>query len=254
MLVALTRDISPAIVQCELTHLERQPIDLELARKQHRAYERCLTDAGCRVEPVAAAPDRPDSVFVEDTAVVFNELAIIARPGAASRRPETTAVAEALGRYRDVFRIEAPGTMDGGDVLVVGRLVFVGRSSRTNDAGIEQVRRRLAPHGYTVEAVDVHGCLHLKSAVTAVGDDLLLMNAAWLPPGPFVSFDRIEIDPTEPLAANAVRVGDRILYPAAFPRTRDRLERRGLEVRLVDVSEVAKAEGAVTCCSLILHV
>ena len=258
MLIALTRDISPAIARCELTHLEREAIDVDLARSQHAAYEACLRDAGCRVERLAAGPDMPDSVFIEDTAIVFDEVAIITRPGAASRRAETAGVADALQKYRPLHRIEASGTADGGDVLVVGRHVFVGRSSRTNEAGIDQMRRVLTPYNYEVITIDVRGCLHMKSAATAVGDDLLLINPAWLPSwpslstGPFASFDRIDVHPDEPSAANALRIGDQIIYPTSFPRTRERLERRGLRIAAVEASEVAKAEGAVTCCSLIL--
>jgi dimethylargininase len=254
-LVALTRDISPAIARCELTHLEREAIDVDLARAQHAAYEARLRDAGCRVERLAAEPDMPDSVFIEDTAIVFDEVAIITRPGAASRRAETAGVADALRTYRPLHQMEAPGTADGGDVLVVGRQVFVGRSRRTNDAGIDEMRRALAPYGYEVIAIEVHGCLHLKSAATAVGDDLLLMNPAWLPSfpsGPFAAFDRIDVHPDEPSAANALRVADQIIYPTLFPRTLERLRRRGLNVATVEASEVAKAEGALTCCSLIL--
>jgi dimethylargininase len=255
MLIALTREISPAMARCELTHLEREAIDVDLARAQHAAYEACLRGAGCRVERLAAGPDMPDSVFIEDTAIVFDEVAIITRPGAASRRPETAGVADALQKYRLLHRMEAPGTADGGDVLVVGRHVFVGRSSRTNDAGIDQMRRVLTPYGYEVTVIDAQGCLHLKSAATAVGDNLLLINPAWLPPvpsGPFASFERIDVHPDEPSAANALRIGDQIIYPTSFPRTRERLERRGLRIAAVEASEVAKAEGAVTCCSLIL--
>jgi dimethylargininase len=256
MLIALTREMSPAIARCELTHREREAIDVDLARAQHAAYEACLRDAGCRVERLAAGPDMPDSVFIEDTAIVFDEVAIITRPGAASRRAETAGVADALQKYRPLHRMEAPGTADGGDVLVVGRHVFVGRSSRTNDAGIDRMRRVLTPYGYEVTAIDVQGYLHLKSAATAVGDNLLLINPAWLPSlpwGPFASFDRIDVHPDEPSAANALRIGDQIIYPTSFPRTRERLERRGLRIASVEASEVAKAEGAVTCCSLILR-
>ena len=255
MLLALTRDISPAIARCELTHLERETIDVDLARVQHTAYEACLRDAGCRVERLAAGPDMPDSVFIEDTAIVFDEVAIITRPGAASRRVETAGVADALRKYRPLHQMEAPGTADGGDVLVVGHQVFVGRSSRTNDAGINEMRRVLTPYGYELTAIDVHRCLHMKSAVTAVGDNLVLINRAWLPSlpsGPLAAFDRIDVHPDEPSAANALRIGDRIIYSTSFPQTRERLQRRGLHVATVDASEVAKAEGAVTCCSLIL--
>ncbi|OFV92449.1 MAG: dimethylargininase [Acidobacteria bacterium RIFCSPLOWO2_12_FULL_65_11] len=253
MLVAITREVSLAIGRCELTHLRRETIDVERVRAEQRAYEAALAVAGCRVERLEAGPDMPDSVFVEDTAIVFDELAILARPGAESRRTETPAVATALRRYRPLCTIEAPGTVDGGDVLVVGRRVFVGRSRRTNEAGIDQMQCALEPHGYQVEPVDVSHCLHLKSAVTAVGDGLLLTNPAWVPPGPFRSFDRIEVHPDEPWAANALWVGDGVIYPAAWPRTGERLETRGVKVCTVEASELAKAEGAVTCCSLILE-
>src|SRR5258706_1701926 len=204
MLIAITRDVSPAIGRCELTHLGRVPIDVERARAEHRAYEASLAEAGCRVERLEAGPDMPDAVFVEDTAIVFDELAILARPGAESRRIETAAVAAALTRFRPVHAIDAPGTVDGGDVLVVGRHVFVGRSQRTNDVAIAQMRRLLAPHGYHVEAVDVDGCLHLKSAVTAVGDRLLLVNPMWVLGEPFRAFDRVDVHPDEPWAANGL--------------------------------------------------
>lgn len=253
MLLALIRELSPAIARCELTHLEREAIDLNLAHAQHAAYEACLREAGCRVERLAAGPDMPDSVFIEDTAIVVDEVAIITRPGAASRRNETAGVAAALRKYRPLHQMESPGTADGGDVLVVGRQVFVGRSSRTNEAGIEDMRRVLTPYGYDVTPIEVHGCLHLKSAVTAVGDNLLLVNPAWLPPGPFARFECIDVHPDEPSAANAVRIRDRIVYPTMFPRTLERLQQRGLRVCTVDASEVAKAEGAVTCCSLIFE-
>lgn len=251
MLLALTREVSPAMACCELTHRDREPIDLDLARAQHRAYEACLRGAGCRVERLGAEPEMPDSMFIEDTAIVFDELAIVTRPGALSRRLETTAVADALRLYRPLHHIESPGTMDGGDVLVVGRRVFVGRSSRTNDAGISQLRQALAPYGYQIFPIEVHGCVHLKSAVTAVRDDLVLANPAWLPRDSFAGFDRVDVHPDEPAAANALRVGEHIIYPTSFPRTMERLERRGLRILSVDASEAAKAEGALTCCSLV---
>ena len=143
--------------------------------------------------------------------------------------------------------------MDGGDVLVAGRVVFVGISSRTNQEGVRQLRAILAPYGYTVQEIDLRGCLHLKSAVTLVGENLLLMNPAWLPLGPFSSFDRIEVDPQEPMAANAVLAGGQVICAAASPRTCERMRECGLRVRAVDVSELAKAEGALTCCSLIFN-
>jgi dimethylargininase len=248
----LTREVSSALAVCELTHLERCSIDVDLARQQHAAYERALRDAGYAVERLPATAAMPDSVFIEDTAVVVDELAILTRPGAESRRIETPAVAEALARYRTVHAIEPPGTVDGGDVLVVGHRVFVGRSTRTNADAVAQMRQILTPHGYTVCDVEVRACLHLKSAVTALGDDLLLANPAWIDAPAFAGFERIDVDPKEGMAANALRVADRVIYPTAFPRTAERLAARGLRLELVDASELAKAEGAVTCCSLII--
>lgn len=253
MKVALTREVSDAIANCELTHLARAPIDVGAARAQHRAYERVLTDAGYRVERLGAGPDLPDSVFIEDVAVVLPELAIVTRPGAASRRGEIPAVAGVLGRYRPLHRIEAPGTIDGGDVLTIGRRVYVGVSTRTTVEAIVQMRRILAPHGYSVSEVAVTGCLHLKSAVTALGDEVLLVNPAWLPRDVFASFECLPIDPSEPAAANALRLSDRVVYPSAFPRTAARIAARGFRLACVDATELAKAEGAVTCCSLIVE-
>ena len=226
---------------------------MALARRQHAAYEHALRDAGYTVERLEASPEMPDSVFIEDVAIVFDELAIVTRPGAESRRAEVPAVAEALQRFRPVRVIQPPGTIDGGDVLVAGRQVFVGLSTRTNADAARQMREMLAPLGYTVREARVRGCLHLKSAVTAIAGDMLLANLAWIERGLFDGFEVVEIDASEPMAANALRVGDRVIYPTAFPRTADRLAARGLTLSFVDASEVAKAEGAVTCCSLIVN-
>jgi dimethylargininase len=248
---AITREISPSIGRCELVHLARTPIDVPRARMQHERYERCLAEAGYTVERLRSGPDLPDAVFVEDVAVVVDECAVIARPGAASRRSETPAVAEALRQYRMLHEIAPPATLDGGDVLIVGHLAFVGRSARTNDAGMAQLRIVLGAHGYDVRAVPVGGCLHLKSAVTAVSDDTLLVNRAWVPAGAFAGFTLVDVDPDEPYAANALRLVDRIVYPTAFPKTLARLETLGVRVEATDLGELAKAEGAVTCCSVI---
>jgi dimethylargininase len=251
MLIAITREVSAAIERCELTHLARSPIDVDRARRQHDAYERCLATAGCTVKRLPAGGDMADSVFIEDTAVVFDELAIVTRPGAASRRPETQAVAVALQEFRTVHAIVPPATVDGGDVLVAGRSVFVGRSGRTNDAGVEQMRKVLEPYGYATRGVDVRGCLHLKSGATTVGDGRLLVNPEWVRAADFDGFAIVTVDRAEPFAANALRLGETLIYSDAFPLTRRRLERCGLEIVTVDVSETAKAEGGVTCCSLV---
>lgn len=250
MLIALTRSVPPSIVDCELTHLAREPIDVARATVQHRAYENTLAALGYSVRHLADEPDLPDSVFVEDTAVVVDELAVITRPGAASRRCETFSTAQTLREYRELAFIEDPATLDGGDVLRIGKHLFVGRSARTNDLGIIQLRTHLAPFGYTVDAVQLHDCLHLKTAVTAVSDSIVLINPAWVD---FPGFDRIEVDPSEPFAANALLTPRGVVMPAAFPRTIEHVRKRGIKVDTVDASELAKAEGGVTCCSLLLR-
>ena len=251
MQIAITRGVSAGIAACELTHLERQPIDLPRARAQHRAYEEALARAGCRVESQPALDDLPDSVFVEDVAIVLDEIAIVTRPGADSRRPETAHIAPALSNYRRVTFIQPPGTLDGGDVLRLGRRIFVGRSGRSDESGIEQLRAVVWPYGYTVTAVPISGCLHLKSAVTEAAAGAVLVNPAWVDAAAFGAVRAIEIDPEEPYAANGLLVGGRLIYPEAFPRTRQRLEAAGIGIEPVDVSELQKAEGAVTCCSLV---
>jgi dimethylargininase len=251
-MLAFTREVSPAIAECELTHLARQPIDIDAAVRQHESYERCLADLGCRVCRLPGGAELPDGVFIEDTAVVLDELAVIARPGAVSRRPETAAVAEVLRHYRPLVSIDPPGTLDGGDVLRIGRSIYVGRSSRSNAEGIRQLARHVAPFGYGVCAVEVTRALHLKSAVTEVAELTLLINGDWVQPEAFPGMDLIAVDPAEPFGGNALRVGGTVVYPSSFPRTRSVLESRGIAVRAIDASELAKAEGGVTCCSLIL--
>jgi dimethylargininase len=253
-LLALTREISPAIEHCELTHLERTPIDLTRARAEHEEYEAALRDLGCVVKRLAAGAQMADSVFIEDAAIVLDELAVITRPGAESRRAETAAVSEAVRWYRPVAAIIAPGTLDGGDVLKIGRRLLVGVGYRSNEAGIKQLRSIVASQGYTVEAVPFEGCLHLKSAVSTLADDTVLVNPAWVDARRFESMRVIEIDPGEPFAANALRVGDRIIYPAEHVRTAERLTAAGFDVQAVPAAELAKAEGGVTCCSLLLRI
>src|SRR5262245_30003331 len=160
MRIAITREISPAIGRCELTHLPRQPIDLDEARRQHAVYERRLRELGCLVVRLGADEDMPDSVFVEDVAVVFNEVAVITRPGADSRHVEIPAIAEALAKYRRLQSIQPPGRLDGGDVLTIGRKVFIGQSRRTNLAALLQMKDLLQLYGYSVAGVPVDRCLH----------------------------------------------------------------------------------------------
>jgi dimethylargininase len=250
--LAFTREVGPAIHRCELTHLAPQAIDLGRARAQHDAYEACLHALGCTVRRLPPEPEHPDAVFVEDTAVVLDEVAVLARPGAASRRGEVASMAEALAPYRACVRIEPPGTLDGGDVLVLGRQAHVGLSSRTNADGIAQLKRLLEPHGYAVRTVFFTGCLHLKSAVTRVGEEMLLLNPAWVDREAFPTFRSLAIDSAEPFGANALLIDTAVVYPAEHPRTAERLASAGVEVRPVELSELAKAEGGVTCCCVLV--
>jgi dimethylargininase len=260
MLVALTRSV-PSLERCELTHLAREPIDHARAVREHAAYESALRDLGCRVERLPDLPDHPDAVFVEDTAVVFDAIAAIARPGAASRRGEVASVAAVLARYRPLAWIQAPGTLDGGDVLVIDRTVYVGISGRTNAEGARQLATIVAPHGLQVVPIPVTGCLHLKSAVTAIpgegGSDgsglgnRVLLNPAWVDPATFDRFDIVDVDPAEPWAANVLSIGGRVLCADAHPRTRRRLDALGISTQSVPAGELAKAEGGLTCGSIV---
>ncbi|TPG08246.1 dimethylargininase [Rhodanobacter glycinis] len=254
MWIAITREVSPVLGDCELSYVPREAIDVARARTQHRDYQRTLETLGCRLLTLPAEAGLPDSVFVEDVAIVLDEVAVLTRPGASSRRAEVASVAEVLRRYRPVLAIDAPGTLDGGDVLRVGRTLYVGESARSNAEGIAQLRELLAGHGYTVLGVPTRGCLHLKSAVTQLDNGTVLLQPAWVDRQRFAGFRVIEVDPAEPHAANVLRIGDALVMPANFPRTRQRLADAGLDVTTVDVSELQKAEGAVTCCSLVFRV
>jgi dimethylargininase len=239
--------------ECEISHIPRQDIDIGLARKQHAQYERVLVDLGCKLKRLTEERLLPDSVFVEDTAIVLDEIAIIARPGAESRRSETGSVSEVLSEYRTISRIISPGTLDGGDVLQMGKTLYVGVTHRSNESGIMQLIDLVSPYEYEVIKVQVDGCLHLKSAATPVGEEILLINRSWVDVKPFEEKTLIDIDPGEPYAANALFINGEIVYPAAFPETRRCLEDTGFIIRVVDVSELQKAEGGVTCCSVIFR-
>ncbi len=254
MLLAFTREISPALADCELTHLEREPLDVAGAQAEHEIYESVLASLGAHVRRMPPAPHLPDGVFVEDAAVVLDEVAVITRPGAPSRRSETETVETVLAAHRPLVHIHAPATLDGGDVLVAGRRIYIGLSSRTTSDAIQQLAVQLGPYGYAVIPVPFTGCLHLKSAATRVADDLLLLNPAWVDAGAFTGHRALVVDPAEPHAANALALGGKVIHPLQHALTRARLEAAGLTVVTVPQVELAKAEGGVTCCSLLVEV
>ena len=250
-LLAITRPVPQSFADCELTHLQRVPIDVALARAQHAEYERALASLGCEIVHVPAADGLPDSVFVEDTAIVLDEIAVVTRPGARSRRLETIDVAATLGAFRQLQFLSEPATLDGGDVLRLGRVLYVGLGTRTNAAGAAQLADFISPYGYKVREVPVDACLHLKSAVTEVAPGVVAINPEWVDGQRFPDHVIIEVDPSEPAAANVLRIGGTVVSPAAHPLTNAHLS-SAARVRTVDVSELAKAEGAITCCSLIV--
>jgi len=253
MLTAITRAVSPAIVHCELSFIDRKPIDLATAQQQHHAYEILLGKLGARVISLPAEPDLPDSMFVEDPAIVLDELALILPLGTETRRREAPSLAQALAKFRKLEYISLPGTLEGGDVLRISRKLFVGLTARSNAEGIRQLSAILAPHHYEVIAVPVTGCLHLKSAVTHLGGNTLLANRAWFDAAPLSGHEWIDADPAEPHAANALALAGTIILPASFPRTRARIEARGFHVTPLDISELQKAESGLTCSSLLFE-
>jgi dimethylargininase len=253
MLTAITRAVSPAMVHCELSFIDRKPIDLATAKEQHHAYEKLLGKLGARVISLPAEPDLPDSMFVEDPAIVLDELAVILPLGTETRRREATSLAQALAKFRKLEYVSLPGTLEGGDVLRIGQKIFVGLTKRSNAEGIRQLAGILAPHNYEVISVPVTGCLHLKSAVTHLGRSTLLANRAWFDTTPLASFEWIDVDPAEPHAANALAFGGTVIFPASFSRTRARIEARGFHVTQLDISELQKAESGLTCSSLLFE-
>ena len=252
-LTAITRAVSPEINRCELGYLPRQPIDVGLAERQHQQYENALRDLGVKVISLPAEPGLPDCMFVEDPAVVVDELAVMTRMGAASRRKEAESLAAVLARFRPIQWLRAPATLEGGDVLRAGRTLFVGLSGRTNHAGVEQLAEILKPLGYSVRPVPVRGCLHLKSGCCAIGERRILANRAWVDPAAFDGFEIVDVPPEEPGAANVLTIGETALVPAAYPVTARLLQRLGWKVRPLDISELMKAEAGLTCSSILLE-
>ncbi len=256
MLTALTRQVSPQLDRCELEFNTREPIDVSKAIAQHRGYERTLESLGARVISLPALDGYPDCVFVEDPAIVLDEIAILTRMGAASRRGESESLGEALALYRPLAAIAGPATLEGGDVFRIGKSLYVGLSRRTNDQGIRQLTAIVEPLGYRVIPVPIAKCLHLKSACCPIGGDsgapIVLANRDWFDASALESSVRIiGVPPAEPAAADVLRIGDTILIPSSFPQTRALLESSGFRTRPIDVSELQKAEAGVTCMSLI---
>ncbi len=252
-LIAVTRPVSSSLPRCEITFIQRDPIDVALARREHAAYEAALVQAGARVVRLPIADELPDATFVEDTALVLNELAVIPVMGAPSRRGETAEVEHCLANYRPIVRLMPPATLDGGDVMRAGRTIFVGLTARTNRAAVDQLRAIVRSYGYEVAPVVPTGCLHLKSACTYLGRGVVLVNPVWIDSSCLRGLELLPVAEGEPFGANARAVGGKLLYATGFPATKARLERRGFEVLTVETSELRKAESAMTCLSLVFE-
>lgn len=252
MATAITR--SPGdLADCELELEEREPIDGERARLQHERYRDALAAVGFDVVLLPELEGHPDAVFVEDVAIVLDDVAVLTRPGAESRHAEVDAIAAVLAEHRPLERLSAPSLLDGGDVLLAGDVLYVGQSRRTNHAGLKELAHTLLPHGYRIKAVTVAGCLHLKTGCVALDERTLLANPDWVDTTRFPGSDVLAVDPREPYGANAIVVGRDVLLSSAHVRTAERVAARGFEVRLLELSELEKAEAGPTCLSLLLE-
>ncbi len=251
-MIAITHIPSPGMQRFQNTFVSRQTIDIDLANTQHAAYRGLLQECGAQVRTFSTNCEFPDCVFVEDTAVVLDEVAILGAMGTESRRPEPEGIKDFLAKYREITTVELPATLEGGDVLQIGRTLLVGISSRTNEAGsaaLHQIARRF---GYEVVPVRVSGCLHLKTACTALPDGRLLINPTWIDLSDLEDFDKLFVCDEEPWSANVLPVGSTVCLSAAHPLCAAKLDALGYEVKAVDITEFEKAEGGVTCLSLIL--
>lgn len=252
-LVAITNVPSPLLYLGVRTFADEAAVDYAIALREHEQYRDALRECGCRVMSLEVNRDHPDSVFVEDTALVLDEVAIMMSPGAASRRDEPRAIELTLRDYREVLRIEPPATIDGGDIVHCGRRLYAGESQRTNEAGMSALAELSQPYGYDVTRIPVFGCLHLKSACSALPDGRFLVNADWIDASPLPADRLLHVPESEPWAGDVLVIGERIIVSDAFPETIALLEREGWEVVPVAVSEFAKVEGGVTCLSLVFE-
>jgi dimethylargininase len=253
MLTAITRRVSPCLRECELSFVPRQSIDIVKATQQHRIYEQRLTALGVRIMSLAAEPELPDAVFVEDPAVVVDEVAVMTIMGTTKRQSEVESVASALSAFRPLHFLSEPARLEGGDVMRISRTLYVGASNRTNHTGIDQLAAMLSPYGYQVRAVDVRGCLHLKTGCSYLGRDTILANRAWVDVAQIDRVHVLDVPPAEPWAANVLMIGEVVLLPESFPQTRALLANQGFDTQIIDMSELLKAEAGLTCMSIIFE-
>ena len=250
MLTIVTHVPSPALQECELTFVEGEPINMEKAVKEHNNYCKMLEECGARIITLNNNISLPDSVFVEDPIVVFDELAVLTSMGVESRRKESSALEMFFRQYRDVKKISLPAKIEGGDVLKVGRRIYVGESARTNKLGFQALCNILKPLGYEVTSVSVTGCLHLKTGCTALDEKTMLINPGWVDETPFRDYRLIKTLPSEPFGANVLPLHNTICMNAAFPKTIELVKDLGYKVVSTDITEFVKAEAGLTCMSI----
>lgn len=253
MLRAFTRAVSPNIGACELTFRSREAIDYGQAVQQHDEYCGLLRDHGIEVTKLNASDTLPDCCFVEDTAIIVDEVGIITSMGAASRRSETLLVEQELSRFREIKHIRLPAQLEGGDVVRLGKKVFVGLSRRTNVQGVEALKRILEPFGYQVRPVRVKGSLHLSTACSAVNEETVLINPRWIDREAFEGVNVLTIPEDEPWAANTLRINGTLCVEAGVPRTIELVSRWTKRIEVLDISEFRKAEGSLSCLSVIFR-
>jgi len=253
MLVALTRGVSLRIAECELTFIDRRAIDYPRAVQQHSQYQQLLRNLGAKIIELPSNDQCPDCCFLEDTALVLDEVAVITRPGSETRRREVDGVAPTIMKYRNVVRLDSPGKLEGGDVLRMGRKLYVGVSTRTNQQGIKMLRKALKAYGYKVIAIPMKGTLHLKSVCTALDDHTVLADPRHFDSAELSECKLLEVPAGESMAANVLRINGTVCIHAGFHQTADLLRTKGFDIRTVDISEFLKAEAGLTCMSIILH-
>lgn len=246
----LTHAVSPRLPSCALTYRSREAIDVERARRQQESLDAWMESCGARVRRLEVNPDRPDSCFIEDLAVVWDELIVVGRPGISSRRTEPDGLEPSLAGRRPLHRVRAPATLEGGDVLTLGKTVYVGLSARTNSAGAAFLRSVLEPHGYRVISVPVRGALHLKTGCSGLGGESIWLNDEWIDPAPFEGRTVHRVPRQEPGSANVLVLGNRVALHSGFPRAAERLRGFGLDVTGIDLGEFLKAEAGPTCLTL----
>jgi dimethylargininase len=248
---AIVRDVPESFRESVSVLNTSHDIDLEIAKMQHLKYCNTLSKLGINIIRLDTDDSLPDCCFTEDIIAIADDIAIITNPGIQSRVAETKALEKTLSVFKDVFRITSPGTIEGGDVLKIEKTIYIGISSRTNMEGIRQFTSILEPRGYWIKPVEIRNTLHLKSVCTYLGNRRIILAEGYFDINVFSGFEKIIVPREEEYCANCLFVNNRVLIPKGFPKTKALIEAKGLIVSELEMSEFRKADGAVTCLSVI---